>query len=78
VTVETEQIRQMQEVTAGNSYQSSDDSRLHFGLGTSPAAKSVIIRWPDKQLQRFDSVLANRRYSLKQGEQLAVTEPKRD
>jgi hypothetical protein len=78
VTVETEQTRQMQEVTAGNSYQSSNDWRLHFGLGTSPAAKSVVIRWPDRQLQRFDGVAANRRYSLKQGEQLAVTEPKRD
>jgi hypothetical protein len=78
VTVETEQTRQMQEVTAGNSYQSSNDSRVHFGLGTNPAAKSVIIRWPDKQLQRFENVLANHRYSLKQGEQLTTVEPKRD
>jgi hypothetical protein len=78
VTVETEHTRQMQEVTAGNSYQSSNDSRLHFGLGTSAAAKSVVIRWPDKQLQRFENVVTNRRYSLKQGEQLTVTEPKRD
>jgi enediyne biosynthesis protein E4 len=78
VTVETEQTRQMQEVTAGNSYQSSNDWRLHFGLGSNSAAKSVVIRWPDKQLQRFDSVAANRRYFLKQGGQLAVTEPRRD
>jgi hypothetical protein len=78
VTIETEQTRQMQEVTAGNSYQSTNESRLHFGLGTSPAVKSVVIRWPDRQLQQFDSVAANRRYSLKQGEQLAVIEPKRD
>jgi hypothetical protein len=78
VTVETEQTRQMQEVTAGNSYQSSNDWRLHFGLGASSTAKSVVIRWPDKQLQTFDGVAANHIYFLKQGGQLAVTEPKRD
>jgi len=68
VTVETEQTRQMQEVTAGNSYQSSNDSRLHFGLGKSLAVKSLVIRWPDKQLQEFSGLAANRSYSLKQGE----------
>jgi hypothetical protein len=78
VTVETEQTRQMQEVTAGNSYQSCNDWRLHFGLGTSATAKSLVVRWPDKQLQRFDAVAANRVYFLKQGGQLTVTEPKRD
>jgi hypothetical protein len=58
----------MQEVTAGNSYQSSNDSRLHFGLGRSLVVKSLAVRWPDKQLQEFNGLAANQSYSLKQGE----------
>jgi enediyne biosynthesis protein E4 len=78
VTVETPQTRQMQEATAGNSYQASNDCRLHFGLGASPSAKSVVIRWPDGEFQRFEAIASNNRYSLTQGKQLAVTQAKRE
>ena len=77
IIVETESTRQMQEVTAGASYQACNDFRLHFGLGTHDVIKSVIVNWTDKQTQRFEKITANQFYVLNQGEGLAATPPKR-
>ncbi len=35
------------EVRAGRGYQSADDLRLHFGLGTNPVIDRLEIRWPN-------------------------------
>ena len=37
---------QWNEVTTAVGYASSSDSRLHFGLGSSPRIKTLDIRWP--------------------------------
>lgn len=37
---------QLREVTAGSSTSSSEDPRLHFGLGAATAVDAVEIRWP--------------------------------
>ena len=35
------------DVAAGDSYVSTHDQRLHFGLGQAQTAEEVLVRWPD-------------------------------
>ena len=51
VTVETEAGRQVREVKAGESYLSSSDPRVHFGLGSATSVKKITIRWPSGATQ---------------------------
>jgi hypothetical protein len=37
---------QIAEVHAGNSYASTSDPRLHFGLGSAARADRIVVRWP--------------------------------
>ena len=41
------------EVRSGSSYASSNDLRLHFGLGAQASLSSIEVRWPSGQLERF-------------------------
>ena len=43
------------EVRSGSSFNSSNDLRLHFGLGSSPDLTSIEIRWPNGRDEVFDS-----------------------
>ena len=43
------------EVRSGSSFNSSNDLRLHFGLGASPDLTSIEIRWPNGRDEVFDS-----------------------
>ncbi len=47
VWVTGEGFRQRADVTAGGSYASTCDPRVHFGLGAATAAQRIEIRWPD-------------------------------
>jgi hypothetical protein len=40
-------LRQRGDVMSGGSFESSNDFRVHFGLGTATAVDKVEIRWPD-------------------------------
>ena len=42
------------EVRSGSSFNSSNDLRLHFGLGASPGLSSIEIRWPNGRNEVFD------------------------
>lgn len=44
---------------AGGSWLSSEDPRLHFGLGSHEKIQLVIVTWPDGQIQRFENVEAD-------------------
>jgi hypothetical protein len=67
VTIETEAGKQMREVKAGESYLSSSDPRVHFGLGKETAVKRVTIRWPSGIVQDVTGAIP-RKYN-------PVTEP---
>ena len=43
------------EVRSGSSFNSSNDLRLHFGLGAFPDLTSIEIRWPNGRDEVFDS-----------------------
>ncbi len=51
VTLETEFGRQVREVKAGDSYLSSSDPRVHFGMGSATRVKRLEIRWPSGAVQ---------------------------
>ena len=41
---------------AGDSYLSSSDSRLHFGLGSAAKADSIAVKWPSGVEQTLSNV----------------------
>jgi enediyne biosynthesis protein E4 len=47
-------------VLSQSSYYSHDDVRLHFGLGSSDIAQSIVIRWPSGSLQSLVDVKGDR------------------
>jgi hypothetical protein len=50
----------VEESHAGSSYLSSEDPRLHFGLGAATTVKSLVVRFPDGGERRFSNVGADR------------------
>jgi Na+-translocating ferredoxin:NAD+ oxidoreductase RnfD subunit len=51
--------RLVREVQAGGSYLSSEDPRLHFGLGAAGTPVSVLVQWPDGTRTRLAHVRVN-------------------
>ena len=47
-----------------SSYYSHDDVRLHFGLGASRAAQSIVVRWPSGSVQSLQDVAGDRVVSI--------------
>jgi hypothetical protein len=60
-------LRQVDEVRAGSSHNSSSDPRLLFGLGRAAGPVRVEVRWPTGAKQVFDRLDADRYHTLKQG-----------
>jgi hypothetical protein len=54
-------------VLPGSSYQSSNDPRVHFGLGGADAIEAIDVAWPDGSLERFPGSAADRELVLRQG-----------
>ena len=48
--------RQVRDVQAGSSYLSSEDPRVHFGLGRYTAVRELIVRYPDGTVKRTRDV----------------------
>jgi len=68
VTVTAGTLVQMDEVRGGGSYLSSNDQRLHFGLGAEPVMKQVAIEWPSGLVERLANVAADKIYTVTEGE----------
>ena len=58
---------QIGEITAGSGYLSSDDPRLHFGLGERTQVDRIEITWPSGINQVLEKVPAD--------QILTITEP---
>ncbi len=52
--------RLVRESQAGSSYLSSEDPRLHFGLGDATAVRELVVRRPDGRVTRLTDVRADR------------------
>ena len=68
VTVATASMEQMNEVRGGGSYLSSNDQRLHFGLGSERLIMSVVILWPSGLREELKDVPADAIYTLVEGQ----------
>ncbi|MGH9369776.1 MAG: CRTAC1 family protein, partial [Thermoanaerobaculia bacterium] len=66
VTLETEMGRQVREVKAGDSYLSSSDPRVHFGLGKAKEIRKLEIRWPSGAVQTVPEPKAGRYQSVEE------------
>lgn len=60
-------VRQRGDVMSGGSFESSNDFRLHFGLGPSTAIDKVEIRWPDGVKETYNLPAADRFWQIEEG-----------
>jgi hypothetical protein len=67
VTVYAGHMPQIDEVRGGGGYNSSSDTRLHFGLGKVAIMSRVEIRWPSGLHQEFTNVPADAIYEIEEG-----------
>jgi len=63
ITVEAGGARQIREARAGESYLSSSDPRIHFGLGKASKVQGVLVRWPSGVVQTVTDAVPGR-YNL--------------
>ena len=68
VRVTTSKMTQIDEVRAGGSYNSTSDTRLHFGLGSEATIKRVEVLWPSGLRQEFSEIQGDAIYDIKEGE----------
>lgn len=59
VTVKSGGGTQAREAKAGGSFASSNDPRLHFGLGTAQTIDEIQVSWPSGKVSRLTNVAAN-------------------
>src|SRR3954467_10884831 len=60
-------VRQRADVLSGGSYLSSNDLRLHFGLGDATAVDGVEIHWPSGNLEKIKVSSLDRNYTVEEG-----------
>jgi hypothetical protein len=58
---------QARDMLLGSSFGSSEDPRLHFGLGSAERVESVEIRWPHGVPQRLGALEAGHHYEIVEG-----------
>ena len=56
--------RLRRQAVSGGSYLSSEDPRLHFGLGGAQRVRELVVRWPGGAETRLEDVQANQRVVL--------------
>ena len=63
-------MRQRGDVMSGGSYDSSNDQRLHFGLGQATTVDKVEIHWPDGQQETVALPSVDRYFAVEEGKGL--------
>ncbi len=62
-------IRQREDVMSGGSYESSNDQRVHFGLGEATSVDSVEIHWASNgKIERLALPSVDRYFVIKEGD----------
>ena len=73
VSVYTSEMTQIDEVRGGGGYNSTNDARLHFGLGRDAVMSEVKVQWPSGLKQEFRNVSGDAIYEIVEGEALMKT-----
>jgi enediyne biosynthesis protein E4 len=66
VVLDTDSGRQVREINNVASYESSNDVRLHFGLGDAKSIKRIEVLWPSGAKQLLTDVAANQVLVIKE------------
>jgi hypothetical protein len=61
-------MRQRGDVLSGGSYASSNDQRVHFGLGQCAVVDQLEIHWPSGTIQKLKLPAVDRFYTLQEGQ----------
>jgi hypothetical protein len=73
VIVYTSRMSQIDEVCGGGSYNSTNDTRLHFGLGRDAVMSKVKVQWPSGVKQEFRNVAGDALYEIVEGQAMRKT-----
>lgn len=57
---------QYQQLMLTRGFQSSSDTRLHFGLDSTTVIDSILIVWPNQKMQTLKNISANRQLTVSQ------------
>jgi len=68
-------LTQWDEVHAGGSYLSSNDPRLHYGLGKRTKIDLIEIHWPDGRIEAVRNVSTNNFLTVEEGKGIIRTVP---
>ncbi len=60
-------MRQRADVLSGGSYISSNDQRVHFGIGDATTVKEVEIHWPSGAVEKLQLPNVDRIYTVREG-----------
>ena len=60
--------RRHRDVAPASSYMSSNDPRVHFGLGAETVARNVAVRWPNGAVEAFGDFPHGQTATLRQGD----------
>ncbi len=75
VRVFTGTMQQVDEVHGGSGYNSSNDTRLHFGLGAAATIDRVEVQWPSGLKQEFSKIPADALYEINEDQGLKKLAP---
>src|SRR6476661_3074324 len=76
ITVKVGARMLLDEVRSGSSYDSNNDMRIHFGLGSATKIDWVQIRWPSGRTERFENNLpVDAIHTLKEGSGTEIQQP---
>jgi hypothetical protein len=68
VYLEADEMRQRGDVLSGGSYLSSNDMRVHFGLGDATDAGTAEIHWPSGVKETVKLTAVDRIYTITEGQ----------
>jgi len=60
-------MRQRADVMSGGSYESSNDQRVHFGIGDATTVDSVEIHWPSGVVEKISLPSVDRFFAIEEG-----------
>ena len=72
LTLHAGKLQMMREIKAGNSYLSSNDLRVHFGMGDEGKADWIEVKWPSGLVERVENVKADQVVTLVEGKTVAT------
>ena len=68
-------IRQRGDVLSGGSFASSNDQRVHFGLGQNTQVDKIEIHWPSGAVENLKLPAVDRYFTITEGKGVAAAYP---